>query len=225
LAAVEESGYLYVPGDDGDDRPRWRRKRVLLPAGVGVLLLAAVLTVDPDTSDLEATGAVPTLEPGSAEGNQFIGGQDEADTSTSATSDTTPTSDATSTTTSTAATSAPPTTVASSGVGEASSVSTAAAAVESSATAATPASSAAPTTVSATTVSATTVSATTVAAGTTAAPAPDCHPAYSPCIPNRAGDAINCGDLSAAQKPVTVLDPSYDPYRLDADGDGRGCEG
>ncbi|WP_419927209.1 GmrSD restriction endonuclease domain-containing protein [Candidatus Poriferisocius sp.] len=51
----------------------------------------------------------------------------------------------------------------------------------------------------------------------------DCHPAYSPCLPNLPGDAINCGDLTAAQKPVTVLVPGVDPYRLDRDGDGRGC--
>ena len=51
----------------------------------------------------------------------------------------------------------------------------------------------------------------------------DCHPAYSPCLPNLPGDALNCGDLTAAQKPVTVLTPGVDPYRLDRDGDGRGC--
>ena len=51
----------------------------------------------------------------------------------------------------------------------------------------------------------------------------DCHPAYSPCLPNLAGDALNCGDLTADQKPVTVLVPGVDPYRLDRDGDGRGC--
>ena len=51
----------------------------------------------------------------------------------------------------------------------------------------------------------------------------DCHPAYSPCLPNLAGDALNCGDLTADQKPVTVLVPGVDPYRLDRDGDGQGC--
>ena len=51
----------------------------------------------------------------------------------------------------------------------------------------------------------------------------DCHPAYSPCLPNLPGDALNCGDLTADQKPVTVLTPGVDPYRLDRDGDGRGC--
>ncbi len=51
----------------------------------------------------------------------------------------------------------------------------------------------------------------------------DCHPAYSPCLPNLPGDALNCGDLTASQKPVTVLVPGVDPYRLDRDGDGRGC--
>ncbi len=51
----------------------------------------------------------------------------------------------------------------------------------------------------------------------------DCHPAYSPCLPNLAGDAINCGDLTSDQRPVTVLVPGVDPYRLDRDGDGMGC--
>ncbi len=51
----------------------------------------------------------------------------------------------------------------------------------------------------------------------------DCHPAYSPCLPNLSGDALNCGDLISDQKPVTVLVPGVDPYRLDRDGDGRGC--
>ena len=51
-----------------------------------------------------------------------------------------------------------------------------------------------------------------------------CHPAYEPCIPHLSGDAINCGDLSSSQKPVTVRVPGVDPYRLDRDGDGSACE-
>ena len=54
-------------------------------------------------------------------------------------------------------------------------------------------------------------------------PEPDCHPAYSPCLPNLPGDAINCGDLTSDQKPITVLEIGVDPYRLDRDQDGRGC--
>ena len=54
-------------------------------------------------------------------------------------------------------------------------------------------------------------------------PASDCHPAYDPCLPNLPGDALNCGDLRSDQKPVTVIRPGTDPYRLDRDGDGRGC--
>ncbi len=50
-----------------------------------------------------------------------------------------------------------------------------------------------------------------------------CHPDYSPCIPYVEGDALNCGDLTTAQKPVTVLVVGVDPYRLDRDGDGQGC--
>ena len=51
-----------------------------------------------------------------------------------------------------------------------------------------------------------------------------CHPAYSTCIPNRPGDALNCSDLTAAQKPVRVKQTGVDPYRLDGDRDGMGCE-
>lgn len=85
-----------------------------------------------------------------------------------------------------------------------------------------PTTTAPPTTVAPTTAAPTTAAPTTVAPTTTVAA--DCHPAYQPCLPNLPGDALNCGDLSAGQKPVTVIDPSVDPYGLDADGDGRGCE-
>ena len=52
-----------------------------------------------------------------------------------------------------------------------------------------------------------------------------CHPAYEPCIPNLEGDSLNCGDLGADQKPVRVIEPAVDPFRLDGDNDGVGCEG
>ena len=51
----------------------------------------------------------------------------------------------------------------------------------------------------------------------------DCHPAYDPCLPNLPGDALNCGDLTADQRPVRVRQVGTDPYRLDRDGDGQGC--
>ena len=41
---------------------------------------------------------------------------------------------------------------------------------------------------------------------------------------NGNGD-INCGELPSAAKPVLVISPGSDPYRLDGDGDGFGCEG
>ena len=59
---------------------------------------------------------------------------------------------------------------------------------------------------------------------TTTTTAPGCHPAYSPCLPNLAGDALNCGDLTASQKPVTVLVVGVDPYNLDGNNDGIGCQ-
>ncbi|MYC46367.1 MAG: hypothetical protein F4X49_12645 [Acidimicrobiia bacterium] len=51
----------------------------------------------------------------------------------------------------------------------------------------------------------------------------NCHPAYDPCLPNLPGDALNCGDLTAAQKPVRVKQIGVDPYRLDRDRNGWGC--
>ena len=53
--------------------------------------------------------------------------------------------------------------------------------------------------------------------------ASDCHPAYDPCLPNLPGDALNCSDLTAAQKPVRVKQIGIDPYRLDRDRNGWGC--
>jgi hypothetical protein len=47
-----------------------------------------------------------------------------------------------------------------------------------------------------------------------------CQPGYSPCLP-RVAD-LNCGDIPASKKPVRVT--GSDPYRLDADGDGYGCD-
>ena len=65
-------------------------------------------------------------------------------------------------------------------------------------------------------------------APTTQTPSPttatsDCHPAYDPCLPNLPGDALNCGDLTAAQKPVRIRQIGVDPYRLDLDRNGSGC--
>lgn len=58
---------------------------------------------------------------------------------------------------------------------------------------------------------------------TTTTALPGCHPDYSPCLPNLPGDALNCGDLTKEQKPVTVLVVGADPYRLDRDGNGVAC--
>ncbi len=67
-----------------------------------------------------------------------------------------------------------------------------------------------------------------VTAATTTAQEGSCHPAYSPCLP--IVDDLNCSDLAAEQKPVTILQPGVDPYLLDNDwttalaADGIGCE-
>jgi hypothetical protein len=47
-----------------------------------------------------------------------------------------------------------------------------------------------------------------------------CQGGYSPCLP-RVAD-LNCSDIAEAKKPIRVTGP--DPYRLDGDGDGWGCE-
>ena len=85
-----------------------------------------------------------------------------------------------------------------------------------------------PTTATPTTAAPTTTPPTTIAAPTTAAPtttAGGCHPAYEGCLQNLPGDALNCGDIPASQKPVVLRDVNVDPYKLDGnDRDGRGCE-
>ena len=51
--------------------------------------------------------------------------------------------------------------------------------------------------------------------------ASNCHPSYSPCLPV-VGD-LDCADIRAlGVAPVRVL--GSDPYRLDGDNDGWGCE-
>ena len=79
------------------------------------------------------------------------------------------------------------------------------------------------TTTTTTTAPPTTTTTTTTTAPPTTTQAKNCHPAYTPCLPNLPGDALNCGDLTSDQKPVTINQIGVDPYRLDRDGDGRGC--
>lgn len=47
-----------------------------------------------------------------------------------------------------------------------------------------------------------------------------CAAGYSPCLPI-VGD-LDCGEISDSLKPIRVT--GSDPYRLDADGDGYGCD-
>lgn len=51
--------------------------------------------------------------------------------------------------------------------------------------------------------------------------AQECHDAYTgTCVPSEIGD-VDCDQLNTY---VRLSDPSVDPYRLDADSDGIGCE-
>jgi endonuclease YncB( thermonuclease family) len=47
---------------------------------------------------------------------------------------------------------------------------------------------------------------------------PNCNPNYTPCVPNSKDD-LNCPDVG---HPVKVV--GSDPYNLDGDGNGYGCE-
>jgi hypothetical protein len=47
---------------------------------------------------------------------------------------------------------------------------------------------------------------------------PACNPNYTPCVPNSPSD-LDCADVG---HPVKVV--GSDPYNLDGDGDGYGCE-
>ena len=47
-----------------------------------------------------------------------------------------------------------------------------------------------------------------------------CEPGYSPCLP-RVAD-LNCSEIPADKKPVRVT--GSDPYHLDADHNGIGCQ-
>ena len=67
-----------------------------------------------------------------------------------------------------------------------------------------------------------------VAVAAVAAPEAGCHPDYVTCLPvagdgsgSGSGNDLNCGDV---QGPVQARHPDVDPYRLDGDGDGVGCD-
>jgi endonuclease YncB( thermonuclease family) len=64
--------------------------------------------------------------------------------------------------------------------------------------------------------------------GTTGSSSSTCHPDYKTCIPikgdgsgNGQENDLDCGDIG---KRVTLRQIGVDPYRLDADSDGVGCE-
>jgi hypothetical protein len=47
-----------------------------------------------------------------------------------------------------------------------------------------------------------------------------CEPGYSPCVPIVSD--LDCSQIPDSKKPIHVT--GSDPYSLDADGDGLGCE-
>jgi hypothetical protein len=47
-----------------------------------------------------------------------------------------------------------------------------------------------------------------------------CEPGYTPCLPIVSD--LDCGQIDASKKPVHITGDN--PYRLDADGDGLGCD-
>ncbi len=47
-----------------------------------------------------------------------------------------------------------------------------------------------------------------------------CEPGYSPCLPIVSD--LDCDDINDSLKPIHVT--GIDPYRLDGDADGYGCE-
>lgn len=67
-----------------------------------------------------------------------------------------------------------------------------------------------------------TVAATTASEDTTTVV--DCHPAYVECLPNQPEAAPSCDDLKDSFDHVHLVDPGWDPYGLDDDGNGMGCE-
>lgn len=203
-----------TPAEPAADRSWWRRKRVLIPSGLGLLIIVGMTVAgDPDPSAVDTSGDRSSPETTATEVAQFVGRPTEKE-ATAARSE--PLVSTTDTSTSTI-----PTTRTSTSTSEARSLPTAAALVDVSSTTNTSPTTAPPPTEKPTTTPPTTAAPTATAAPTTAA---NCHPAYSPCLPNHPGDALNCGDLSSGQKPVTVKDVSNDPYGLDGDNDGVGCE-
>ena len=195
-----------------DNRPRWRRRRVLVPAAVALAVVGAVaLNPDPGTETAATDAAADQIDP-------LVGSAgDPADTASSTTS-----GSGQATTAATIATTVePPTTASTTTPSTASSPST----TESTTTTAT---TTAPTSKPTTTVAPTTAS-TTTQPPTTAAPTTTtsgCDPNYSgACVP--IASDVDClggsGNGPAyVQGPVTVI--GTDIYGLDRDGDGIGCE-
>lgn len=241
--AASDNRYGYA--EPADSRPIWKKKRVALPTvAFGLLVLGGVAAISSADPEVE----VAAVSPDATGLDEFVGqAESNADDESAGTSSTIGTTSTTASITTTSGLAASSTTVLDDGQGAGSlsgaepseaegqdSGAAAAAPPDTPVPTTAPPATEAPATVPPTTAPAataapateppTTVPATTAAPVTEPPATPDCHPAYSPCLPNLPGDALNCGDLSSTQKPVTVHNTSYDPYGLDADNDGTGCE-
>lgn len=207
--------------ESSDGRRWWRRKRVLIPAGVMLLFVAASTLVDEPEPDAATSGTVVAgndvdeREVATSQLNSFVGDAD--DDRSEATSSAQP---STSRTTISTSTTAAPLSSTIQSPAEATSTAQPGQAQVPPPTTAAPTSTATSATTATTTAPSTTAAATSTSATTTLG----CHPAYGGCIPHHPGDALNCGDLPSSQKPVTVRVISVDPYGLDGDNDGIGCE-
>lgn len=205
----------------------WRRKWALLPVAVVLMIIAGSALVD--APDLDES-AVDVIDAGSGRDdeqlNHFSASPDGDGTTPPdpATTSSTPATTTTTTTTTTTSTSEAST---SSTVPDEVSTTASTAALSNSVTSATAPPSSTATTAPSTTVAPSSTQPPTTRASTatqSTSTTSGCHPAYRPCLPHHPGDALNCGDLPSSLKPVTVIDVGVDPYGLDADSDGVGCE-
>ena len=201
------------------------RRRWWVVAGSAALVLGAALvsTIDGDGTTVAAPGQVEstvltttdtesTDEPSADPANPLVQGLvgSAADTASRSTTTNPSTTTPSSTTTTLSTTSS-----------TAESTSSSATTSTTEAPTTTPSTTAAPTTTTApkTTAAPTSEATTTTSETSTTA---GCHPAYVQCIAFFPGDALNCPDVGITN--IRLHDVNNDPYGLDGDNDGIGCE-